>query len=262
MDEERWVVDHQIFRGDPSLPETVEGKRNELSPWASVEAYLRKSWDHDLGVKMTVSCALFDSGGHHTARVYDFTRKNQARRWHAIVGRAGIGKPLVSRGSEQGPSHTMLYTVGVDTVKEDVYTSLNIATPGAGYTHFSATLEPEYFRQITSEQLVKVKKDFVTTLQWVKKNERNETLDCAVYARAAVAVLRPAYKSIKRRLDAQAERLALQTAKPVEDVPEPVAEPVPEPAPVSEPNKPLPADPRINRLAAAFGARVVSAKPR
>jgi phage terminase large subunit GpA-like protein len=151
-------------------------------------------------------------------------------------------------------------------VKEDVYTSLNIATPGAGYTHFSATLEPEYFRQITSEQLVKATKDFVTTLQWVKKNERNETLDCAVYARAAVAVLRPAYKSIKRRLDAQAERLALQKEKPAEEVSAPpsapLPEPVPEPAPVSEPKRPLPADPRINRLAAAFGARVVSAKPR
>lgn len=212
LDEERWVIDHQIFRGDPSLPETIEleGKRqlNQDSPWARLESYLRRPWDHELGVSMTVSCALVDSGGHHTARVYAFCKKNEARRWFAIVGRAGWGKPLVSRGAEQGPSHAMLYSVGTDTAKEDVYTSLNVQERGAGYTHFTSALEPEYFRQMTSEQLIKTTRDYVTTLAWVKKGERNEALDCAVYARAAVAVLKPAYKAIQRNLGRAAERLA------------------------------------------------------
>lgn len=216
MDEQRWVIDHQIFRGDPSLPEVLEGKLNPLSPWAALESYLRRAWDHELGARMTVSCALVDSGGHHTARVYAFCKKHQARRWFAIVGRSGIGKTLVSRGSEQGPSHAMLYTVGTDTAKEDVYTSFNVAAPGAGYTHFSANLEPEYFRQVSSEQLVKVKRDFVTTLRWIKKGDRNEALDCAVYARAAVAVLRPAYKSIQRNLQRGAERAAKLKAEAVQ----------------------------------------------
>ncbi len=236
IDEQRCVVDHRVFRGDPSLPEVVDGARNDLSPWAALEDYLRKPWDHAVGVRMTVACALFDSGGHHTARVYEFTRKNAARRWHAVVGRAGIGRPIVSRGSEQGPSRAMLYVVGVDTVKEDVFTSFNNTTPGAGYTHFSSNLESEYFRQVTSEQLVKVKRDHAVSLKWVKKGERNEALDCAVYARAAVAVLRPAWKSLRRRLDSAANKVAVaKLAASLKDVMAAVQVEAPkEPAKVSE----------------------------
>lgn len=212
MDEERWVIDHEIFRGDPSLPETITGEdgkkiRNVDSPWAHLEAHLRTSLSHTLGVTMTVACALIDSGGHHTARVYEFTKKNAARRWHAIVGRAGIGKPLVSRGSEQGPSHAMLYTVGTDTAKEDIFTSFQVKEEGVAYCHFSKGLAPEYFRQVTSEQLVKVTRDYVTKLEWKKKGERNEALDCFVYGRAAVAVLQPKYKSIQQRLTERVEKL-------------------------------------------------------
>lgn len=212
MDEERWVIDHRVFPGDPSLPETVAGpdglqQRNDLSPWAALYDHLLSPLQHETGVSMQVACALVDSAGHHTARVYAFTKRNAARRWHAIVGRGGIGKPLVSRGSEQGPSHAMLYTVGVDTAKEDIYTSFGVKEPGAAYCHFSGSLLAEYFRQVTSEQLVKVKRDFITTLRWVKKGERNEALDCFVYARAAVAVLKPAYAAIARSLAKQADAL-------------------------------------------------------
>ncbi len=255
MDEERWVVDHQIFRGDPALPETVGGVRNELSPWAHLQDYLRKPWHHELGLTMQVACALIDSAGHHTARVYEFTRKNEARRWHAIIGRGGIGKTIVSRGSEQGPAHAMLYTVGVDTAKEDIFTSFRITEKGAGYCHFSKTLPPEYFRQVTSEQLVKVKRDFMTTLRWVKKSERNEALDCFVYARAAVAVLRPAYKSIQRRMDAAAARIAENQAK-VEAAPDAVtAVDAPEKSAVEVvPAKPTPKN--VERIAKAFGGKL------
>lgn len=226
MDDERWVIDHHIFRGDPALPETltVDGirVRNDLSPWAALQEHLLSEMPHELGVTMRVHAALFDSAGHHTQRVYDFTKKNAARRWHAIVGRAGIGKPLVSRGSEQGPSHAMLYTVGVDTAKEDIYTCFQNDKPGVGYCHFSADLDSEYFRQVTSEKLVKVVKDFVTKLEWHKKGERNEALDCFVYARAAVGVLKPAYAAIRKNLleraDAAKKAVVEKAAPPAKPV--------------------------------------------
>ena len=258
-EEERWVVDHQVFRGDPSLPEVTDGKRNELSPWAELQDYLRRPFEHALGVRMTVSCALFDSGGHHTQRVYDFTNKHKARRWFACVGRAGIGKSLVSKGTEQGPSRAMLYTVGTDTAKEDIFTSFRIGVQGAGYCHFSGTLPPEYFRQVTSEQLVKVKRDFVTKLQWVKKGERNEALDCFVYGRAAVAVLRPAYKSIRKWLDRAAEKVAAEAVEKAAAEVAP-ADPRVEAATEDAPSKPI--APRVSRLAKSFGGRVIPTKRR
>jgi phage terminase large subunit GpA-like protein len=204
LDDERWAIEHKVFPGDPSLPDT-----DPASPWAALRDYLLEDWEHRAGVTMRVATALIDSGGHHTERVYEFTRKHELRRWHAIVGRAGIGKPLLSSGSRVGPYKSLVYTVGVDTAKEDVFTSLRIhndAQGGPGYSHFSDSLDSEYFRQLTAEKLVKTTKDFVTTMAWVKTGERNEALDCAVYARAAVSVRRPNFRKIARSLFRASEK--------------------------------------------------------
>jgi phage terminase large subunit GpA-like protein len=142
--------------------------------------------------------------------VYEFTRKHELRRWHAIVGRAGIGKPLLSQGTRLGPYKTLVYTVGVDTAKEDVFTSLRIRKPGSQFTHFSDALDAEYFRQLTAEKFVITKKDFQTVGNWVKTGDRNEALDCAVYARAAVQVRRPNFRKIARSLFRTAEKLRLE----------------------------------------------------
>jgi phage terminase large subunit GpA-like protein len=54
----------------------------------------------------------------------------------------------------------------------------------AGYCHCPRYSE-EYFKQITAEQLVtKIVKGY-RRHEWQKMRERNEALDCRVYARAA-----------------------------------------------------------------------------
>jgi len=100
--------------------------------------------------------------------------------------------------------------VGTDTAKEDVFTSLRVHNPGSQYTHFSEALDGEYFRQLTAEKFVITKKDFQTVGNWVKTGERNEALDCAVYARAAVSVRRPNFRKIARSLFRTAEKLRLE----------------------------------------------------
>lgn len=226
LDDERWVIEHRIFPGDPSLPDT-----DPSSPWAALRDFLMEEWEHSAGITMRVSAALIDSGGHHTERVYEFTRKHALRRWHAIVGRSGIGRALLSKESHVGPYHTSLYTVGVDTAKEDVYTSLRNQRPGTGYTHFSDTLEggPEYFRQLTSEKLVKTTERFITTMRWEKTSARNEALDCAVYARAAVAVRRPNFRKLARSLFNIAEKIRVSGKPQVTPADEVIG--TPEPAP-------------------------------
>jgi phage terminase large subunit GpA-like protein len=204
LDDERWVIEHRVFPGDPALPDT-----DPASPWAALRDFLLEEWEHSLGVSMRISAALIDSGGHHTERVYQFTQKHALRRRHAIVGRAGIGRALLGKESHVGPYRTSLFTVGVDTAKEDVYTSLRNQKPGTGYTHFSDALEgsAEYFRQLTSEKLVKTTEKFITSMRWEKTSERNEALDCAVYARAAVAVRRPNFRKLARSLFGAVEKL-------------------------------------------------------
>lgn len=252
LDDERWVIDHRIFEGDPSKPET-----DEESPWGKVREYLLQPFEHALGVSTTISCALIDSGGHHTSRVYEFSRKHELRRWHAIVGRAGIGKALVSKGSEQGPEKTKLFTVGVDTAKEDIFTSFRAGATGPGSCHFTSTLPAEYFRQLTSEQLVKVKRDFVTTLKWVKKFDRNEALDCFVYARAAVAVLRPNFRKIRKNLLRAVEKAEAERARQA-DMPE--LESKPEAAPELVPQQPKESDAPRRRVIKVRGRSFATGK--
>nr|WP_272877365.1 terminase gpA endonuclease subunit [Neoroseomonas eburnea] len=48
----------------------------------------------------------------------------------------------------------------------------------------------EFCRQLTAEQLVaRAGRNGFRRLEWVKTRERNEALDCRVYARAAAAAL-------------------------------------------------------------------------
>jgi phage terminase large subunit GpA-like protein len=81
-----------------------------------------------------------------------------------------------------------LWTLGTPVAKSELYSRLRLAPPTeesgdpfpVGYCHFPR-YEEEYFRQLTAESLVKG--------HWVVgPNQRNEALDCRVYARAAASI--------------------------------------------------------------------------
>ena len=80
-------------------------------------------------------------------------------------------------------------------IKEELYRWLGLDRPTEesgdpyppGYCHFPKYSE-EYFKQITAEQLVtRVVKGYRRS-EWQKTRDRNDGLDCRVYARAAAAV--------------------------------------------------------------------------
>jgi phage terminase large subunit GpA-like protein len=90
-----------------------------------------------------------------------------------------------------------LWTVAVATFKSETYRSLRLAAPadeeiavGAaappGFIHLPRGAEAEWIKQLVAEQLVTVttRRGF-QKLEWQKLRERNEVLDCRVYARAA-----------------------------------------------------------------------------
>src|SRR5436190_757525 len=80
-------------------------------------------------------------------------------------------------------------------IKEELFRWLRLDRPTAesgkaypaGYCHFPQYGE-EFFKQITAEQLVtRVVKGYRRG-EWQKTRDRNEALDCRVYARSAAAV--------------------------------------------------------------------------
>jgi phage terminase large subunit GpA-like protein len=83
-----------------------------------------------------------------------------------------------------------LFTLGVDNIKELIFSRLKITIEGPGYCHFPNDRPDEYFKQLAaSEKIVtKFHKGFPRR-EFVKTRPRNEALDCRVYAIGALAIL-------------------------------------------------------------------------
>ena len=88
-----------------------------------------------------------------------------------------------------------IWPVNSGMAKEELYRWLRLDRPTdedltrgvvfpAGYCHFPKYGE-EYFKQLTAEQLVTKLVKGYRRYEWQKMRERNEALDCRVYARAA-----------------------------------------------------------------------------
>ena len=94
-----------------------------------------------------------------------------------------------------------LWTVTVATFKSETYRFLRLERPTdeelaegepypAGYVHIPRWVDSEWIKQFTAEQLVTVRtRRGYSKLEWQKTRERNEALDCRVYARAAAWLL-------------------------------------------------------------------------
>jgi phage terminase large subunit GpA-like protein len=85
-----------------------------------------------------------------------------------------------------------LWNVGVSLIKSELYGWLKLeknedGTAPHGYCHFPQ-YDQHYFKGLTAEQLeFKLLRGF-RKYEWVKKFDRNEPLDCRVYARAAASI--------------------------------------------------------------------------
>lgn len=148
---------------------------------------------------MPIRCACIDSGGHHTNAVYVFVKPREGRRIFAIKGVGGEGKPQVGKPSKNNRQSVRLFPVGVDGIKELVYSRLKIREPGPGYCHFPEGRGDEYFLQLTAEKMVTRFKKGYKRREWVQTRPRNEALDCRVYAIAALAIMNLNLNSLANR---------------------------------------------------------------
>jgi len=180
VDEESWSVDYRTLYGDP----------NSAGVWAELDEYLSLTWEREDGVELTIKGSCVDSGGHHTQSVYRFCKPRLGKRIFAIKGIGGEGKPLLNgRPSTNNNLKCKLWSIGVDTAKEIVYSRLKIKEQGAGYCHFPQHYTDEYFKQLTAEKVVKKYHKGFHRREWIKVRPRNEALDCRVYALAALNIL-------------------------------------------------------------------------
>ena len=178
-DDESWSIGYFVQFGDPSA-QTV---------WDDLDKLLLTTFPHSRQMDdLPIFASAIDTGGHYTEQAYAFCRDRQDRRVWGIKGIGGMGKPIwPPRASFKNSGKIPLFVIGVDTVKEAVYARLRIKEAGPGYCHFPLERDAEWFRQLTAE---KIRTKYIRgrpVREWHKKDgDRNEALDCRVYAVAAL----------------------------------------------------------------------------
>jgi phage terminase large subunit GpA-like protein len=216
---ESWLVDHVVIDGDTS----------RQTAWDGLTRLLAAEWMHEGGAPMRIARLAIDSGdGRSTSQVYGWVRKFGAGVAAAIKGVDGFDRsspvdgPTFVDATEDGRKirrGVRLWKVSVAVFKSETYRFLRLERPMAeelaegiafpdGFIHLPAGISAEWVRQLTAEQLVTVRdRRGFTKLEWRQMRERNEALDCRVYARAAAWML-----GIDRWTDAKWKSLEQQVA--------------------------------------------------
>jgi phage terminase large subunit GpA-like protein len=192
---ESWLVDHIVIEGGPERAET----------WAALTGLLNRTWPHASGCNIGLAKLAIDTG-YEAPAVYAWARKAGHGQVAAIKGVEGFNRPApvagpthvdLTEGGKKLRRGARLWTVAVATFKSETYRFLRLARPTdeeisagskwpAGYIHLPRGVDAEWVKQLVAEQLVTVKtKRGFQRLEWQKLRERNEALDCRVYARAA-----------------------------------------------------------------------------
>ncbi|MCU4119311.1 phage terminase large subunit family protein [Variovorax sp. N23] len=213
--EESWSIDYEVIDGEFSDPKTQ----------AALDRYLRKIWRGDNGRAFEVMAACIDSGGHHTQAVYEFCKARIGRRVWAIKGesaRNGQRSPVwpTKRPSSRNKATYRPVILGVNAAKDTIRARLLLDAPGsgafpAGYMHFPADRDMNYFMQLTAERSIVKSVAGSRYRVWEQIPGRaNEALDCRVYAYGALCGLLHFGLKLNKRTDAAL--LAPVAAEPIE----------------------------------------------
>jgi phage terminase large subunit GpA-like protein len=200
---ESWLVDHLVIEGGPGSAQS----------WAALDALLGRTWEHASGVVMPLMRLAIDTG-YEAPAVYAWARRAGFAQVAPVKGVEGFNRasPVTgptfvdaTDGGKRLRRGARLWTVAVSTFKAETYCFLRLDRSGekvvadggrspAGRVHLPGWVDGEWVKQLVAEQLVTVKtKRGFQKLEWQKLRERNEALDCRVYARAAAEkTVRPA----------------------------------------------------------------------
>ena len=173
LGEECWGIEYKTIYGSITNPAT----------WTQLEQWITQPWEHESGVHLRVASAMIDTG-YQSKIVYDFCKPREVNRFFAIKGVAGANRPIVSRPARSNSGKVALFSLGVDSAKELLYSRLKIDQAGAGYCHFPIGngYDDEYFEQLTAEKAVLRVKNGQKQRVWQKTRARNEALVVRVYA--------------------------------------------------------------------------------
>lgn len=116
-----------------------------------------------------------------------------------MKGRGGVGVPFINPPTRGNTAAATLFTLGVDAGKSLVMSRLAIDEEGPGFVHYprAECFGEVFFQQLTAEKFERTFEKGVIKSAWIKIRERNEALDCAVYATAALEIINPNFDYLR-----------------------------------------------------------------
>jgi phage terminase large subunit GpA-like protein len=228
-DKQSWSIDYRVILGDTSLDVS-----DPKSPWRGLDEILMEEWPHESGASLRIRMLGIDSG-FNTQHVYNWARRHPVNRVIVLKGVASaslmLGQPstvditIMGKKLKRG---FRIWPAGVGIAKGELYSWLKLPKPiedpetfPPGYCHFPE-YGPEFFKQITAEQLVvKVVRGF-RKYEWEKIRDRNEALDTRVYARIAASAV-----GLDRLSTVQLEKILAVVGIPVSSSAKPQKEQAP-----------------------------------
>jgi len=188
-----WSIDYGVLPGDTA--------DLEHGPWSQLDELLNRFFPHAGGRELGIRGLAVDSG-YNTNTVYTWTRRYPMNRIFAVKGRDGallVGSPTPVEVTIQGKKlkrGARVWMVAGNIAKSELYGWLRLEAPTdgspapGGYCHFPE-YDEEYFKELTSEQLVahKTRKGYIRTEWEVIPGRENHLLDARIYARAAAALV-------------------------------------------------------------------------
>jgi len=178
--QESWVIDHTVLYG-ATLDETV---------WNDLDNYFLKTWEDIHGNPLSLVATTIDTG-YNADQVYKFIANRQGRRIWAIKGKSYNNNPnIITATSKVYHSKINLFALNTNALKDNLFNRLSLDDTRI---HFSNTLNDEYFLQLTSEVVYTKYRRGFPYREYQKIRERNEALDCWLYAYSAMLILNPAW---------------------------------------------------------------------
>ena len=190
---ESWLVEHRVLMGDTARD----------AVWKRLAELVAETWTHESGAALPLARFALDTG-FATQEAYTFVRACRDPRVMAVKGVARgaalIGTPTavdISQGGKKLRRGIKVFSVAVGIAKLEFYNNLRKAADvledgvttafPAGFVHLPK-IDAEFIQQLCAEQLITRRdRNGFAIREWQKMRERNEALDCYVYARAAAS---------------------------------------------------------------------------
>jgi len=184
-----WSITYLRFDGDPNQPLV----------WRELDELLERKWVHAGGSLISLTRLAIDCG-FLPNKVTEFIRRSGRGRTIAVRGQEFLAETLgqakvvdLNRQGKRTRRGLRFFPVGTTTAKVELYGQLLMERPveadtPPGWCEFPVDYTAEYFKMLTAERRrwITTKLGFRKPI-WELIRERNEALDCRVYARAAAA---------------------------------------------------------------------------